>query len=136
MPLPVVDEEELQRNLTEKVARVLNDARSSHATHLRKLKELLALRSATKSPEKFFSAFSRALTPIFDFQRRTASAERIIRFVTVFATVRDAKSASDCDEFLERFLKFLLVAAVAANKTARIRACQIISEVWIVKGYK
>ncbi|TMW94956.1 hypothetical protein EJD97_009578 [Solanum chilense] len=131
MPVPAVDEEELQRKLTEKVARVLDDARSSQATHLRKLKELLALRSATKSSEKFFDAFSRALTPIFDFQRRTASAERIIRFVTVFATARDAKSASDCDEFLERFLKFLLVAAVAANKTARIRACQIISEIII-----
>ncbi|OIT00996.1 PREDICTED: condensin complex subunit 3 [Nicotiana attenuata] len=129
MPVPVVDEEELHKKLTEKISRVLDEARSSNAIHQRKLKELSAIRSDTKSPEKFSGAFSRALTPLFDFQRRTASAERIIRFVAVFASVRDGKNASDCDAFLEKFLEFLLVAAVAANKTARIRACQIISEI-------
>ncbi|ESQ47322.1 hypothetical protein EUTSA_v10027679mg [Eutrema salsugineum] len=35
---------------------------------------------------------------------------------------------SDCDEFLGEFLKFLLAGSVAANRNARFRACQIISE--------
>ncbi|PPD78173.1 hypothetical protein GOBAR_DD24903 [Gossypium barbadense] len=41
---------------------------------------------------------------------------------------RDPNDTSTGNEFLEEFLKFLLVGATAANKTARFRACQIISE--------
>nr|GMC62438.1 condensin complex subunit 3 [Ipomoea batatas] len=124
------EEAEQQLELTQKIARVLDEVRSSHATHLRKLKELSALRSRSSvSSEKFFAAFCTALTPLFDFQRRTSSAERIIRFVAIFAGERDSKNASHSDAFLEQFLRFLLVAAVAANRTARIRACQIISEI-------
>ncbi|PHT31168.1 hypothetical protein CQW23_27505 [Capsicum baccatum] len=131
MPVPVLNEDEFLQKLTEKIARILDDVRSSQATNLRKLKELLALRSTTILSEKFFDAFVRALMPIFDFHRRTASAERIIRFVAVFASARDAKCGAECDEFLEKFMEFLLVASVAASKTARIRACQIISEIII-----
>lgn len=131
------EEAEQQLELTQKIARVLDEVRSSHATHLRKLKELSALRSRSSvSSEKFFAAFCTALTPLFDFQRRTSSAERIIRFVAIFAGERDSKNASHSDAFLEQFLRFLLVAAVAANKTARIRACQIISEVIWENGTK
>ncbi|XP_043696438.1 condensin complex subunit 3 [Telopea speciosissima] len=113
--------------LMQQIARVLDECRSSYAIHTRKLKELLALRSS--SPQCFFSAFSKTLTPLFDFQRRTASAERIVRFVAVFSAYRDDKHASECDVFLEEFLRFLLIAAVASNKTARFRSCQIISEI-------
>ncbi|XP_022880704.1 uncharacterized protein LOC111397973 [Olea europaea var. sylvestris] len=115
------------RNLTQKVARVLDDIRSSNATHIRKLKDLSVLRDS--SPVQFFEAFSNALIPLFNFQRRTASAERIVKFVSLFAFTPDAKNSSSSDGFLENFLRFLLLAAEAANKTARYRACQIISEI-------
>ncbi|CAH9070046.1 unnamed protein product [Cuscuta epithymum] len=124
------DEVNQRHKLCRKIARVLDEVRSSQVTHLRKLKELSALRfHSSVSTESFFAAFSTALTQIFDFQRRTASAERIIRFVAIFAGVRDPKNASDSDPFLEQFLRFLLVAAEASNRMVRIRACHIISEI-------
>lgn len=112
--------------LSLKIAKVFDDVRTSHAVHIRRLKELAALRSS--APAEFCSAFCEALTPLFNFQRRTSSAERIIKFASVFTCSRGGKDHS-ADEFLEKFLKFLLVAAAAANKTARFRACQIVSEV-------
>nr|KYP75960.1 Condensin complex subunit 3 [Cajanus cajan] len=116
------DAEEAKR-LMLKIAAILDEARSSYATHNRKLKELSLLRSKSPSPSLFFSAFSKILTPLFDFQRRLASADRVVSFVSTFAAVTAA------DEFLDHFLKFLLVAAAASNKTARYRACQIVSEI-------
>lgn len=127
-------EEQKQIQLIEKIVRIFEETRNSHSAQIRKLKELLSLfRSSSakfSSTEKFFAAFSKALTPLFEFSRRTASAERIIKFVASFATFRSEKSpTADIEEFLERFLRFLTVAANAANKNARLRACQIISEV-------
>ena len=122
-------ENEEEKRLMQNIARVLDEARASNATHIRKLKDLSALRSS--SPIRFLPAFSKTLTPLFNFSRRTASTERTVRFAAVFAATPDAKNASVSDSFLEAFLRFLLVAASAANKTARFRACQIISEVLI-----
>ncbi|KAL1566764.1 condensin complex subunit 3 [Salvia divinorum] len=113
--------------LSAKIAAILQEVRSSNATHRRKLKEILALRLSS-SPAEFCAAFCEALVPLFNFQRRTSSAERTIKFVSSFAC-----SASDkddpSDEFLENFLRFLLLAATAASKTARFRACQTVSEI-------
>ncbi|XP_058187626.1 uncharacterized protein LOC131304416 [Rhododendron vialii] len=122
---------EEDNRLAQKIARVFDETRSSNATHIRKLKDLSALRSSlsSSSPARFLSAFSKTLTPIFDFPRRVASAERIVRFVASFAVTPDSKNASLSDSFLEDFLRFLLGATAAANKTARFRACQIISEI-------
>ncbi|KAF5747475.1 hypothetical protein HS088_TW05G00196 [Tripterygium wilfordii] len=116
-----------EKKLMQQIAKILDEARTSNATHLRKLKELSAVRSKSPSPAHFVSAFSKTLTPIFLVQRRIASAERIIRFVAAFASTRN--NDPDCDCFLEEFLKFLLVAASSASKTARFRACQITSEI-------
>ncbi|KAI9118393.1 hypothetical protein K1719_010725 [Acacia pycnantha] len=121
--------DEEKKHLTQKIAKILDEARTSYATHNRKLKELSVLRSKSHSLPQFFSAFSTALIPLFDFQKRLASAERVVRFISVFASVRDNGNDSTYDEFLDHFLKFLLVAAAAANKTARFRACQIVSEI-------
>ncbi|XP_038906520.1 condensin complex subunit 3 [Benincasa hispida] len=120
---------ESQDLLPQKIAKILDEARSSNATHNRKLKELCALRSKSKSPFEFFTAFSKTLIPLFNFHRRIASAERVIRFISLFATSKDPKFASLSDDFLEEFLQFLLVASCAANKSARFRACQIVSEI-------
>ncbi|KAL5574585.1 hypothetical protein UlMin_016284 [Ulmus minor] len=120
------DEEEHQ--LIEKIAKTLNEVRESNATHNRKLKELSSLRSKANSSSsfpQFFSAFCKTLIPLFDFSRRVASAERIVRFVSAFV----ARHASDSDAFFEEFVRFLLAATAAANKTARFRACQIVSEI-------
>uniref|UniRef100_A0A5B6ZJY2 Putative condensin complex subunit 3 n=1 Tax=Davidia involucrata TaxID=16924 RepID=A0A5B6ZJY2_DAVIN len=122
-----IDIEEEEKLLMQKIFRILDEARASYATHIRKLKELSTLRSS--SPDRFFSAFSKTLVPLFNFQRRTASAERIVRFVAIFASTRDSNHPSICDSFLEEFLRYLLVAAAATNKMARLRACQIISEI-------
>ncbi|XP_059623216.1 uncharacterized protein LOC132266380 [Cornus florida] len=119
--------EDEEKRLMQKIARVLDETRVSYATHVRKLKDLLNLRSS--SSDRFFSAFSKSLIPLFNFQRRNASAERIVRFVAIFAGTRDANNESVRDAFLEEFLRFLIVAATAANKTARFRAVQIISEI-------
>ena len=115
------------KRLAQRIAAILDEARASYATHNRKLKELSLLRSKSPSLSLFFSAFSKTLTPLFDFQRRLASAERAVAFVSAFAAARDP--ASDSDEFLDLFLRFLIAAAASANKTARFRACQIVSEV-------
>nr|XP_009417689.1 PREDICTED: condensin complex subunit 3 isoform X1 [Musa acuminata subsp. malaccensis] len=124
---------EEERSLAGEIARVLDECRLSHAVHPRKLKELSALRSASVADAHaglcFFAAFTRAVTPLFDFPRRTVSSERAVRFVSAFAARRDEKDAVVCDAFLEEFLRFLLVAAAAAHRPARFRACQIISEI-------
>ncbi|THU47350.1 hypothetical protein C4D60_Mb09t14560 [Musa balbisiana] len=124
---------EEERRLAGEIGRVLDECRLSHAVHPRKLKELSALRSASAADAHpglcFFAAFTRAVTPLFDFPRRTVSSERAVRFVSAFAARRDEKDAVVCDAFLEEFLRFLLVAAAAAHRPARFRACQIISEI-------
>ncbi|KAJ0853990.1 putative armadillo-like helical, nuclear condensin complex subunit 3 domain-containing protein [Helianthus annuus] len=86
--------------LIQKIARVFDEAKSSRASHIRKLKE-----------------------------RRFASVERIVQFVAVFACLRDPNHSEDCDAFFEQFLRFLVAGTGAANRTARFRACQIISEI-------
>ncbi|KAL2334809.1 hypothetical protein Fmac_016022 [Flemingia macrophylla] len=102
-----------------KIVVILDEARSSYATHNRKLKELSLLRSKSPSPSHFFSAFSKTLTLLFHFHRRLASTDRVVSFVSTFAAAAN-------DEFLDHFLKFLLAAAVASNKTARYRTCQMV----------
>ncbi|XP_068336957.1 uncharacterized protein [Pyrus communis] len=118
-----------EKPLMLKIAQIFDDARTSNASHNRKLKELSALRSKTSSSSLFFSAFCKTLLPLFSFQRRTASAERIVRFISAFATARDSGNVSQSDAFLKDFLRFLLPASYAANKTSRSRACQIVSEI-------
>ncbi|XP_056162906.1 uncharacterized protein LOC115681414 isoform X2 [Syzygium oleosum] len=129
-PTPTMGDGAAERDerLLRKIAKILDETRASHATHNRKLKELSALRPHPN----FFASFSRALAPLFDFRQRNSSAERIVRFVAAFAGGAHAPKASPdgCDDaFLEKFLGSLLVAASAANKTVRFRACQIISEI-------
>ncbi|KAL2330551.1 hypothetical protein Fmac_018132 [Flemingia macrophylla] len=104
-----------------KIAAILDEARSSYATHNRKLRELSLLRSKSPSPSHLFFDFSKTLTPLFDFHRRLASADRVVSFVSTFAAATD-------DEFLDHFLKFLIAAATASNKTTRYRAWQITKE--------
>ncbi|XP_076886128.1 uncharacterized protein LOC143535879 [Bidens hawaiensis] len=114
-----------QSPLIQKIGKVFDEAKASRASHIRKLKELSTLRS---SPQ-FFTAFSKTLTPLFTFQRRTASAERIVLFVAVFACLRDPNRLEDCDAFFEQLMRFLITGTAAANRTARFRSCQIISEI-------
>ncbi|KAG6777373.1 hypothetical protein POTOM_017194 [Populus tomentosa] len=131
--------------LIQKISKILEETKTSNATHIRKLKDLSLLlfskRSPNQSPQitnsfQFASAFCKSLTPLFLFQRRSASAERVVKFVSVFAastTARDGKenegAVAAVDGFLEEFLKFLMTASLAANKSVRFRACQIISEI-------
>lgn len=121
-----IGKSEDHRKVAEKIATIFQEARSSSATHRRKLKEFIVLRSS--SPAEFCAAFCQALAPFFSFQRRTSSSERIVKFVSDLACSRSDKDDSG-DEFLGNFLRFLLEAATAADKTARFRACQIVSEV-------
>ncbi|KAM7279925.1 hypothetical protein ACFE04_007059 [Oxalis oulophora] len=111
--------------LIQKIATILEESKASYAIHNRKIKELSSLRRSQIT--LFSSAFTKTLTPLFLIQRRTASSERVIRFVSIFAS--QLESDDDDDSFLEYFLNFLIVAAGAANKTARFRACHIISEI-------
>ncbi|PPD67548.1 hypothetical protein GOBAR_DD35573 [Gossypium barbadense] len=119
--------------LIRKIAKIVDEAKASNATHLRKLKELSAVRSKSPSVRQFSVAFTKTLTPLFQILKRTATVERVVRFVSAFSSARDPNDTSASDEFLEEFLKFLLVGATAANKTARFRACQIISEVPLIR---
>ena len=114
---------EEEKALMQKISKVLDEVGASIATHIRKLKDLSTLRSSSL----FFSAFSKTLIPLFAFQRRTSSAERTVRFVATFASKCDSTTC-----FLEEFFRFLLTAAAAANRTARFRACQMISEVLVL----
>lgn len=119
----MAEEREEEKLLKQRIAKILDESRTSYAIHNRKLKELSALRSRCSSPLQFFSAFSKTLTPLFTLQRRVASTERVVRFISIFAS-----TTSDCEDFL----RFLLTATAAANKTARFRACQIVSEVRLI----
>lgn len=110
-----------------KIAQILDEARASNAIHHRKCKELYALRSKTASSSVFFTSLCKTLLPLFAFQRRAASAERVVRFVSAFAAGRDPDQGHAA--FLDEFLSFLLTASTASNRTPRFRACQIISEV-------
>ncbi|XP_039054367.1 condensin complex subunit 3-like isoform X2 [Hibiscus syriacus] len=123
------EQEMAETQLTCKIAKILDEAKASIATHQRKLKELSAVRSKCSSVHQFSVAFTKTLTPLFQALKRTATVERVVRFVSAFSSARDHNDASASDEFLEEFLKFLLVGATAANKTVRFRACQIISEI-------
>ena len=116
---------EAEKALMQKIARVLDESGASNAAHIRKLKDLSTLRSAASS-SLFFSAFSKTQIPLFAFPRRIYSAERTVRFIATFASKCDSTTA-----FLEEFFRFLLNAATAANRTARFRACQMISEVLV-----
>nr|XP_011469619.1 PREDICTED: condensin complex subunit 3 isoform X2 [Fragaria vesca subsp. vesca] len=110
-----------------KIAQILDEARASNAIHHRKCKELYALRSKTASSSVFFNSLCKILLPLFAFQRRAASAERVVRFVSAFAAGRDPDQGHAA--FLDEFLRFLLTASTASNRTPRFRACQIISEI-------
>ncbi|XP_022772037.1 condensin complex subunit 3 [Durio zibethinus] len=123
------EQEMADTQLIRKIAKILDEAKTSNAAHHRKLKELSAVRSKSPSLHQFSVAFTKTLTPLFQILKRTSSVERVVRFVSAFASARDPNDASVSDEFLGDFLKFLLVGAAAANKTARFRACQIISEI-------
>ncbi|CAL9242290.1 unnamed protein product [Arabidopsis halleri] len=126
------------RNLTQKIAKILNETRTSYATHNRKLKELATIRSKLSSSEsessssirQFSSVFFKTLTPLFiAAQRRTAAAQRVVRFAAEFACLRsNSDDDSDCDEFLEEFLRFLVVGSVAANRNARLLRFLIIPD--------
>ncbi|KAB2057612.1 hypothetical protein ES319_A11G179900v1 [Gossypium barbadense] len=123
------EQEMADTQLIRKIAKIVDEAKASNASHLRKLKELSAVRSKSPSVHQFSVAFTKTLTPLFHILKRTATMERVVRFVSAFSSARDPNDTSASDEFLEEFLKFLLVGATAANKTARFRACQIISEI-------
>ncbi|ESQ47100.1 hypothetical protein EUTSA_v10028211mg, partial [Eutrema salsugineum] len=59
----------------------------------------------------------------------TAAAKRIVHFVAEFACLRSNSDVDfDWDDFLDKFLKFLITGSVDVNRNARFRACQIISE--------
>ncbi|PIA35919.1 hypothetical protein AQUCO_03400070v1 [Aquilegia coerulea] len=124
----MANNEEEEESLMEKIAKVLDETSSTNAIHNRKLKELSTLRSSS-SYRLFFSAFSKTLKPLFNFQRRNSSSARIVRFISIFAAHRDDKNGTICDQFLDDFVRFLLIASAASNKTARLRSCQIISEI-------
>uniref|UniRef100_A0A0E0A7T0 Nuclear condensin complex subunit 3 C-terminal domain-containing protein n=1 Tax=Oryza glumipatula TaxID=40148 RepID=A0A0E0A7T0_9ORYZ len=119
------------RRLAGEVARVLDECRASLAVHPRKLRELAALRSSSPAAAgRFLPAFCAALTPLFDLAKRSAGAERVARFAAAFASASSA--AAGCgggDGFLEGFLRFLLAGSAATHRPARLRSCQIISEI-------
>ncbi|XP_021775152.1 condensin complex subunit 3-like [Chenopodium quinoa] len=119
---------EQDQQLPRKIAGILDESKASYATHNRKLKELSNLRSSSPT-DLFFASYRKALLPVFNFQRRTASAECIIRFISTFACFTDSKNSAIDDQFFEAFMRFLLSAVTSANKTARFRSCQIISEI-------
>ncbi|KAF0903653.1 hypothetical protein E2562_028356 [Oryza meyeriana var. granulata] len=116
------------RRLEGEVARVLDECRASLAVHPRKLRELAALRSSPSAGGRFLPAFCAALTPLFDPVKRSAAADRVARFAAAFASAT-ASGGGGGDGFLEGFLRFLLAASAAAHRPARLRSCQIISEI-------
>jgi condensin complex subunit 3 len=119
--------------LARQIARVLDECCASQAVHQRKLRELAALRSSSGGGRGegalFLSAFRVAVTPLFDISRRSAGSDRATRFVAAFASASASPADGGGDGFFEGFLRFLLVASASAHRPARLRACQIISEV-------
>ncbi|CAL5052248.1 unnamed protein product [Urochloa decumbens] len=118
--------------LAREVARVLDDCRASLAVHQRKLRELAAVRASSSSSGgggRFLPAFCVAVTPLFNIARRSAVADRVARFVACFASASASSADGGGDGFLEGFLRFLITASEAAHRPARLRACQIISDI-------
>ncbi|KAJ4754088.1 Condensin complex subunit 3 [Rhynchospora pubera] len=122
-----------EQRLSGEIRRIIDESRQSQALHNRKLKELVSLHRSSPS-DLFFEAFVGALAPLFDFPRRTISAERAVRFVASFASIVDGSGSGTVDteiSFLELFLRLLLSGACSAHRPARFRSCQIISEIII-----
>ncbi|XP_039845098.1 condensin complex subunit 3-like isoform X2 [Panicum virgatum] len=116
--------------LAREVARVLDDCRASLAVHQRKLRELAAIRAGPGgSGGRFLPAFCVAVTPLFDLARRSAGSDRAARFISAFASASASSADGGGDGFLEGFIRFLITASKAAHRPARLRACQIISEI-------
>ncbi|RLN12501.1 hypothetical protein C2845_PM09G07030 [Panicum miliaceum] len=116
--------------LAREVARVLDDCCASLAVHQRKLRELAAIRAAPGGGGgRFLRAFCVAVTPLFDLARRSAGSDRAARFVAAFASASASSADGGGDGFLEGFIRFLITASEAAHRPARLRACQIISEI-------
>ncbi|KAJ3699349.1 hypothetical protein LUZ61_003054 [Rhynchospora tenuis] len=129
-----VAESEAEQRLSGEIRRILDESRQSQALHNRKLKELVSLHRSSP-PDLFFQAFVGALAPLFDFPRRTISAERTVRFAASFASIVDGSGGGGAVDteisFLEQFLRLLLSGACSAHRPARFRSCQIISEIII-----
>ncbi|KAA8532275.1 hypothetical protein F0562_032308 [Nyssa sinensis] len=82
---------------------------------------------------EFFTAFSKTVIPLFNFHRRSGSAECIVRIIAVFTSTRESNNLSLCDSFLEEFLWFFLVATNAASKT--VGTANIIDELGGFDGW-
>ncbi|KAI3964221.1 hypothetical protein MKW92_011255 [Papaver armeniacum] len=113
-----------QKLFMSETVKIIDACRQLHVVLTLKSKEL---RSSSFSPKKF--SVSKTLIPQSDLQKKLDSIERNVRFISTFAFRRDKKSGSSLrDEFPEEFIRFLLIGAVSENETAKIRSCQLISE--------
>ncbi|MCO5614540.1 hypothetical protein L7F22_068823 [Adiantum nelumboides] len=110
------------------IAGMLNECQQSTGVHTRRAKELLAWRSHHKDGT-FLTHLWKSLLPLFTIFKREPAAERLVKFVVTFVTLRDEKHGAECDAFLEEFFGLLLFSADSANKAVRLRACQILSEI-------
>ncbi|OWM68703.1 hypothetical protein CDL15_Pgr024890 [Punica granatum] len=81
-----MDDREARKHnqLDQKIGKILDETRTSSTTHNRKLEDLSALLS--QSHPHFFSAFTKTLAPLFDFQRRAPASERVVRFLAAFCS--------------------------------------------------
>ncbi|KAI5062946.1 hypothetical protein GOP47_0021493 [Adiantum capillus-veneris] len=107
---------------------MLNECQQSAGVHTRRAKELLAWRSQHKDGT-FLTHLWKSLLPLFTIFKREPVAERLVKFVVTFVTLRDEKHGAECDAFLEEFFGLLLFSADSTNKAVRLRACQILSEI-------
>eukprot|EP00250_Pteridium_aquilinum_P000880 c11059_g1_i1 orf=140-3382(+) len=110
------------------MARILNECQQSAGVHARRAKELVAWRSQHKDGA-FLTHLWKSLLPLFTVFKREPAAERLVKFVVTFVTLRNEKQGAECDAFLEEFFGLLLFSTDSANKAVRLRACQILSEV-------
>ncbi|KAK3246813.1 hypothetical protein CYMTET_43668 [Cymbomonas tetramitiformis] len=107
------------------VAQVFNECQASVTLH-KKCAHLLSKRRQ-ETPDVFFNDFCACLKHVLLVQKGDADAERVVKFVTTFATARESGNEDICDEFLENTLSFLLDYVTATDKTVRYRVCQIIA---------
>ncbi|KAK9849796.1 hypothetical protein WJX84_000078 [Apatococcus fuscideae] len=109
------------------VADLLNDCQKSPAAHSRSAKLLWEL--ALQEPERCLEEVCSCLKHVLLIEEYQAQAERIIRFMGVFASQRTEGHEEDCDSFLDELLLQLLAAASVKDKAVRFRTCQILGSI-------
>ncbi len=123
----VLAEDNIDATAPSMMAKILDDAQRSVASHTRSFASLCKLyRQDTKD---FFNQFVPHLNKILVIFKKEAAVDRLVSFISAFATRSDLLNEQERDAFVEQLLTYLLSRANAKDKAVRFRVCQLVAMV-------